>query len=74
MSVRDDLIAELQRAPEDAVPIIGGAVVTGVQLVRGTFDGAKAPHFRKDPNGDAHGIIFLALTDMANGVVKRKAR
>lgn len=74
MKTVGELVEELLRAPQDAVPIIGGAVVIGVSLRRGTIRGDKAHQFRKDPNGEVHGLVFLAETAMANGAIKGTAR
>lgn len=68
MQVRE-LIEELLRAPPDAVPVVGGQVIDGVLLRRGTVRGERCPTFSASKNGQQVGLIFLAKTEMANGVV-----
>jgi len=69
-----ELIEELQRAPQDAVPVVGGEVIQGVLLKSGAVSSDVCPKFSAKPGGRHIGLIFLVKTDMANGIVKRMPR
>ena len=61
-----DLIKELLRRPLDAPAVIGGQVITGVEVKTGTFHGDR---FLPGEGSDKV-LVFVAPTVMATGQVK----
>lgn len=70
-----ELIEALRRAPPDAVVVVAGDVIHGVELRRGRLtNGCRSPQFRIDPNGQDNAVVFTARTEMANGTVASMPR
>lgn len=67
MQVRE-LIEALRRAPPDAVVVVGGDVIHGVELRRGhLLFGYSNPQFRIDPYGKDNGVVFLHNAELSTG-------
>ncbi len=73
MLVRD-LVEELLKSPQDAVPVIGGNVVEGVLIRKGKVRPGSCPRFSESQSGQQLAIVFLAKTVMANGLVKSRPK
>lgn len=69
MQVRE-LIEALRRAPPDAVVVVAGDVIHGVELRRGRLTvGYYNPQFEIDPRGRDNAVVFTANAELSTGEV-----